>query len=297
MQKFMGVFPPIISVFDKNENIDEEKYREHIDWLIENGAHGIIVCGSTGEFFNMTLEERKRMIDITVDQVNGRVPVLAGTADCSTRITIMLSKYAEDAGVDGLLIVPPYYYKPNELEIYEHYKAISRAVDIPIMLYNNLGASKVYVKPKLLVKMAEEDIIEYVKETHGDVAYVHEIIYLGKGKKPYVFFGRDENAFEAFTIGAIGWVSGASNVTIKLQRQLFDVTVIGKNFEKAREIYYRLLPWFLLTERRGRWIAYVKAALQIIGMNRGNPRKPILPLNSKEREELRIVLEKIGIIH
>jgi len=295
-KEFRGVFPPIITVFGKNEEIDEEGYREHIDWLIENGAHGIIVGGSTGEFFNMTLEERKRLIDVTIDHVNGRVPVLAGTANCSTRLTVELSKYAEDAGAEGVLIVPPYYYKPNDEEIYQHYKAVSDAIDIPIMLYNNPGASKVYVPPPLLVRMAKDGVIQYVKETHGDVAFVHEIIYLGGGKHPIVFFGRDENAFEAFTVGAVGWVSGASNVTIKLQRELYDAVVVEKNYEKGREIYYKILPWFLLTERRGRWISYVKAALQLMGLDRGDPRRPLLPLNKQEREELRKVLVGMGLL-
>jgi len=295
-KEFRGVYPPIITVFNEKEEIDEEGYREHIDFLIENGAHGIIVCGSTGEFFNMTLEERKKVIKITVDQVNGRVPVIAGTADCSTKVTIELSKYAEDVGADGVMVVPPYYYKPNEEELYHHYKAISEAIDIPVMLYNNPWASKVYIPPKLLVRMAKDGIIQYVKETHGDVAYVHEIIHLGGGKKPVVFFGRDENAFEAFVVGAVGWVSGAANVTIKLQRELYDLVVVSKNYEKGRELYFKLLPWFFLTERRGRWIAYVKAALKLMGMDRGNPRRPILPLSEGEIKELKDVLLKMGLI-
>ena len=295
-EKFRGVYPPIITVFHENEEINFEGLGEHIDFLIENGAHGIIVCGSTGEFFNMTPEERKKVIKFIVDHVNGRVPILAGTADCSTKVTVELSKYAEDVGADGLLIVPPYYYKPTDYEIYEHYKTVSQKVNIPIMLYNNPGASKVYVRPDLLVKMAKDGIIEYVKETHGDVAYVHEIILKGGGEKPIVFFGRDENAFEAFTVGAVGWVSGAANVTIKLQRELYDAFFVKRDLEEARKIYFKLLPWFLLTERKGRWIAYVKEALKLMGMDRGNPRKPILPLDKIEKEELKKVLTKIGLI-
>ncbi len=295
-KQFRGLFPPMITVFKDNEEIDEEGTREQVNFLIENGAHGIIVCGSTGEFFHMSPEERKRVIKIVVDEVNGRVPVIAGTAECSTKLTVELSKYAEDVGADGLLIVPPYYYKPKEEELLEHYRAISESVNIPVMLYNNPWTSGVYVPPRLLVRMAEEEIIQYVKETHGDVAYVHEIIHLGSGEKPVVFFGRDENAFEAFMVGAVGWVSGAANVTVKLQRELFDLVVEKKDYERGRELYFKLLPWFLLTERRGRWIAYVKAALELMGRKVGRPRRPIRPLNDKEREELRGVLEKLGLL-
>ena len=149
--RFRGIYPPMITAFKPNEDVDLEATREHVEFLIEGGAHGIIVCGSTGEFFNMTIEERKRVISAVVDQVNGRVPVIAGTADCSTRVVIELSKYAEDVGADGVLIVPPYYYKPNEREIYEHYRLIAEKIDIPIMLYNNPGTSKVHVPPDLLV--------------------------------------------------------------------------------------------------------------------------------------------------
>jgi 4-hydroxy-tetrahydrodipicolinate synthase len=288
-----GVFPPAITIFKCNEEIDEQATRDHIDFLIENGVHGIIACGSTGEFFNLTVKERKKVIDLFIDHINGRVPLFAGTHACSTRETIELSRYAEDAGVDGLLIVPPYYYKPNDDEIYEHYKRIAESVNIPIMLYNNPWTSGVYVKPQMLVKMANEEIINYVKETHGDVAMVHEIILLGGGKKPIVFFGRDENAFEAFIIGATGWVSGAANVTTKLQVELFKYVVEKRDIEKGKELYFKLLPWFLLTERKGRWIAYIKEALEVIGRNAGKPRRPILPLKDYEKKELTNILTTI----
>ncbi len=294
---FRGLFPPMITVFKDNEDIDEERTREHVNFLIENGVDGIIVCGSTGEFFNMSIEERKKVIKIVIDEVNDRVPVIAGTADCSTRLVIELSKYAEDVGADGLLIVPPYYYKPKEEEVYQHYEAIAQKVSIPIMLYNNPWTSGVYVPPRLLVRMANNEIIQYVKETHGDVAYVHEIVYLGKGEKPIVFFGRDENAFEAFIVGAKGWVSGAANVTTKLQKELFNKVVNERDYENGLKLYYKLLPWFLLTERRGRWIAYVKAALELMGRQVGKPRKPIRPLNKEEKEELAKVLSELGLLN
>ena len=292
--EFKGVFPPIITVFRDDGEVDEAGLREHVDFIIENGAHGVIACGSTGEFPHLTVDERRRVAGIVVDHVNGRVPCLIGTAACGTKETIELSRHAEDIGADGLLIVPPYYFKPSEEELYEHYKAIASAVNLPIMLYNNPWTSGVDVKPPLLLKMAEDRVISYVKETHGDVARVHEITLLG-GDKLTVFFGRDENAFEAFTVGAKGWVSGAGNVVIRLERELFDAMDKG-DFVNGRRIYYKLLPFFLLTERRGRWIAYVKAGLEMMGRRAGKPRKPLLPLNEKDKLDLRKVLKDLNLI-
>jgi len=291
---FTGVFPPTITVFDENEEINYELTKKHIDFLISNGADGIIVEGSTGEFFNLNDDERKKLIKEVVSHVGGRVPVLAGVSSCSTKSVIELSKFAEKVGADGLLITPPYYYKPNEEELFNHFKLISKEVSIPIMLYNNPWTTGVYVKPQLLVKMANEGIIQYVKETHGDVAYVHETFYLGKGK-PTIFFGKDENALEAFLVGAVGWVSGAANVTIKLQKEMYDAFFKEGNITKAKEIYFKLMPWFLLTERRGRWISYVKAALNLIGHNVGAPRLPLMALSSKELEEVKEVIKTIQV--
>lgn len=289
---FHGVFPPAITVFDKDEEIDYELTKQHIDFLMDNGADGIIVEGSTGEFFNLNDQERKGLIEEVVSHVGGKVPVLAGVSYCSTRSVIELSRLSERVGADGLLITPPYYYKPNEEELFNYFKSISKAVSIPIMLYNNPWTTGVHVKPQLLVKMADEGIIQYVKETHGDVAYVHETFLLGKGR-PTIFFGKDENSLEAFLAGATGWVSGASNVTIKLQKEMYNEFFKGGDIEKAKKIYFKLLPWFFLTERRGRWISYVKAALNLMGHEVGVPRLPLLPLSHSELEELKAVLKAI----
>ncbi|MBO3757852.1 MAG: 4-hydroxy-tetrahydrodipicolinate synthase [Thermoproteota archaeon] len=291
---FTGVFPPTITIFDSNDEINYELTKKHIDFLISNGADGIIVEGSTGEFFNLNDQERKKLIEEVVIHVGGRVPVIAGVSSCSTKNVIELSKFAEKVGADGLLITPPYYYKPNEEELFNHFKLISKTVDIPIMLYNNPWTTGVYVRPPLLVRMANEGIIQYVKETHGDVAYVHETYYIGKGK-PTIFFGKDENSLEAFLVGAVGWVSGAANVTIKLQKEMYNAFFKDGNIQKAKEIYFKLIPWFLLTERRGRWISYVKGALNLIGHNVGAPRLPLLSLSTEELNEVKKVIEAIPI--
>jgi len=294
MAKFSGVFPPMITIFTPKFEVNEKATREHIDFLIEKGANGIIPCGSTGEFPTMSTSERQKVIEFTIDQVNGRIPVVAGTASTATDQTIQLSKSAEDAGADGVLIVPPYYYKSTEEEIYQHYKAVSEAIDIPIMLYNNPWVCGYYVYPDLVARMAKDGIIQYVKETHGDLAYVHESIQKA-GKHLTLFFGRDENSFEAFMAGAQGWVSGAANLVIEMESEIFGLVKAGK-IDKAREKYYKVLPFFYLTERKGRWIARVKAGLKMMGRDAGDPKPPLLPLNKEELAELRKILVQIGLL-
>jgi len=294
MAKFSGVFPPMITIFTDRFQIDEEATRDHIDFLIENGASGIIPCGSTGEFPSIRPEERRRVIELAIDQVNGRVPVVAGTASTATDETVEMSKFAQDAGADGVLIVPPYYYKSTDEEIYQHFKAVSEAIDIPIMLYNNPWVCGTYVYPPLVARMASDEILQYVKETHGDLAYVHELIQKA-GRDLTVFFGRDENSLEALLIGAEGWVSGAGNLVIAQEAEMFRLAKQGK-ISEARGLYFKILPFFYLTERKGRWIARVKAGLEMIGRRAGDPKPPLLPLNEEERAELREILVQIGLL-
>jgi 4-hydroxy-tetrahydrodipicolinate synthase len=284
----------MITIFTKDFQVDEAATRDHIDFLIEKGSSGIIPCGSTGEFPTITPDERRKVIQFTIDQVNGRVPVVAGTASTATDETIEMSKFAQDAGADGVLVVPPYYYKSTDEEIYQHYKAVSEVVDIPLMLYNNPWVCGTYVYPPLVARMAKDGILQYVKETHGDMAYVHESIQKA-GDALTLFFGKDENSFEALMVGAQGWVSGAANLVIELEAEIFRLIKEGR-IDQARERYFNILPFFYLTERKGRWIARVKAGLRMIGREAGEPKPPLLPLNAEETEELRQVMVQIGML-
>jgi 4-hydroxy-tetrahydrodipicolinate synthase len=142
--------------------------------------------------------------------------------------------------------------------------------------------------------MAKDGILQYVKETHGDMAYVHESIQKA-GDALTLFFGKDENSFEALMVGAQGWVSGAANLVIELEGEIFRLIKEGK-IDEARERYFNILPFFYLTERKGRWIARVKAGLRMIGREAGEPKPPLLPLNAEETEELRQVMVQIGML-
>lgn len=294
VREFKGVMPPHITPFTPNYELDEAGLRKLVNFWIEGGVHGLIPAGSTGEFARLSTEERKRVFDIVIDETNGRVPVLAGTAAPGTREVIELSRYAEDAGADGLQIVAPFYGTFTEEELYRHYKAIAEAVNIPIMVYNNPATSGNDIKPKLLGKLSEIDNIRYVKESSGNVSRVHEIIRLTDGKLT-VFIGKDNNMFEAFCLGAKGWVAGIACIIPRMCRELYELSVEKEELIKARELYYKIIPLGVLVER-SKFVQYIKKGCEMINLPAGPSRPPLLPLEKHEEEKLRETLKKIGMI-
>lgn len=292
MRKFEGTFVVTVTPMTSNEELDLEALKSNVDYFIENGVHGIVVGGSTGEFAALSVEEHKKIIHTVVDQVKGRIPVLAGTAACSTRLVIELTKYAKNAGTDGVMIVPPFYTKPSEHEVYEHFKAVAEAVDIPIMLYNNPWTSKVDMKPDLIARLAEIDNVMYVKESSGDVTRIWKIINLA-GDRITVFCGTDNIALESFLMGARGWICAAANILPKHTSKLYELACKEKDLEKARVLYTALLPLFNLLEDTGKFPHFSKAGLEILGRKAGPTRKPLIPINEEEEQKLKTTLEKI----
>ncbi|MEM2904572.1 MAG: dihydrodipicolinate synthase family protein [Candidatus Bathyarchaeia archaeon] len=292
--------PPSITVFKENEDLDEEATRAHIRFLLENGAHGICTTGTTGECAALSDEERRRVIEIIVDEVNGKAPVYAGTGHDSTRLTIELSRYAEDVGADGLLVISPYYRLPTEREIFAHFEKLSSAVNLPIMLYQNPWVTKVDIKPWQVAALFERGYISSVKEAHGDAGRVHDILSLTNGKCR-VLYGHDVDAFEAFCVGAEGWIAGGNNLIPKQCRELYDLIVEKREIEKARALWYKLLPLIQLlsytrTGERSNWQAMLKEGLEMRGRRAGRTRMPVLPLPDAERERLRSILGDLGLL-
>jgi 4-hydroxy-tetrahydrodipicolinate synthase len=187
------------------------------------------------------------------------------------------------------MIVPPFYTKPDEREIYEHFKSIAEAVDLPIVLYNNPFTSKVDMQPSLIGRLAEIDNVEYVKESSCDATRVWKIINLTKGKLT-VFCGTDNLALESFLMGAKGWVCVAANFLPRQTSRLYELACRENNIEKARELYAELLPVMNLLEDTGKFQAISKAAIEIMGMKAGPPRQPLRPLDEKEKQRLKDIL-------
>ncbi len=293
-RKISGLLLPIPTPFKQDGSVDETALRNVIDFYIDNQASGIAPCGSTGEFAALTQEERRRVVEISIDEANGKITVLAGTHAITTAETVSLTKHAKDAGADGVLVVPPYYIKPSEEELYGHYAEIGK-VGIPVTVYNNPFTSKVDMRPELIAKLANDiDMVRYVKESSGVLQRIHEIFRLTD--KITVLCGSDDLALESFMMGAKGWVAAAGNICPKQASELFRLSAIEKNNENALKLYNRLLPLFNLLESTGRYVQYVKAGLDLLGHPVGQPRKPYLSITAKEREELRSMMIRAGIL-
>jgi 4-hydroxy-tetrahydrodipicolinate synthase len=294
-KKFRGTYVPTTTPFTSKDKLDKDGLRSNIDWLIEQGVHGIICSGSTGEPAQLTEDERKDVIFLTVNYVNERVPVLAGTGAPSTWETIKWTKYAKDVGADGAMIINPWYAAPDQEELYQHFKAVVEAVDIPIMLYNNVSVSGVDVKAPTIARMADANIIRHIKDSSGDILRISEI-RLHVGDRVTVFYGGDGFPFEAFMIGAEGWVTALGNIVPKMASELFTLAVDKRDIDAARKLYVKMAALCRFINSNTRWIQRVKAGLDLMGQSGGPLRKPRLSATAEEKAELRKILKDLKIV-
>ena len=294
MKELKGTFVVTVTPFTTEDNLDEEGLRGNIDWYIQEGIHGIACTGSTGEFVALSEEEWERVTNITIEQVNHRIPVLVGTCGPTTKDTIKRTQYAKDAGADGVFIANPYYQRPNEEEFYDHYKRITEAVDIPIMIYNNPLATHVDALPELLARLAKSFAnIAYIKETSGRIQRVQEIISLA-GDHVAVFCGDDTLAFESFLLGAKGWIAASANIIPKKCAQLFELMEKG-NIAEARNLWFKILPLTSSVEGWGRLVQTIKKGLDLLGRTGGpSPRGPKLDITKEQEAQLKKMLSDLG---
>lgn len=295
MGKLEGTFAVLATPFDQDRKINFNGLEENINWYIEEGIHGIIPLGSTGEFTTLSTKEKKDILNFVVEKVNKRVPICTGASADSTEQVIEFAKFAQSVGVDGLLILPPYYFNPLQDEIIRHFKLINKAVNIPAMVYNNPGVSGVDIQLDTVLKIAEEDNIKYIKESTGDITRLREIERNQEGKIK-TFCGCDELALESFFFGAKGWVSVISNAFPKEAAQLFELVTYDKNYKEARKLYNKLLPFCIELEKSGKLVQVIKYLMDKRGACGGKSREPKLPLTKKHKEKLDKMLNNSGLI-
>jgi 4-hydroxy-tetrahydrodipicolinate synthase len=291
-KNYRGVFTVVCTAFNAEENLDEAALRQHIRWLVDDcKVHGIIPCGSTGEFAFLSEQERKRVVAITVDEVKHQVPVIAGSAACSTKEVIEYSQCYQEMGVDGLMIVPSYYGRLTQEALFVHYATIAKNVDRPVIVYNNPGTSGSDLLPTTLARLAAFDRIVAIKESTGIMQRVVDIRLL-LGDRIEVLCGCDTLAMEMFAMGVEGWIAAPSNVVGKQCVELYERMVEQKNPSAAWELYRRIRPLFDLFEGSGQYVALAKAGLEMLGRPVGQPRKPQLPPSDEMRAELKVLLDQ-----
>lgn len=291
MKKFEGSFAVCITPFTADgSSVDYAALEKYTRWQVENGSQGLIFLGSTGEFLSISREERTRLTELVVKTVGGRIPVLMGTAAEDTREAVELSREAEKLGADGLMIIPPYYSTPTEDELFQHYKTISDAISIPIMVYNNPATANVDLVPHIMERLSKIENVTYMKESTMDVTRIRDINLLC-GDKVTVFGGI--MGFESFVEGAKGWVSVASNVLPRETADIYNLVKAG-DVKGAWDIYMRILPAIRFVG--GHWyVAGTKALLKHMGLPVGNPRPPRLPLPADLDDAARAIVDRLGM--
>ena len=288
---YKGVFAVICTAFDEKGEVDEPALRRHIRWLIDDcNVHGIVPCGSTGEFAFLTERERKQVVAITVDEVKHQRPVIAGSAACSTREVIEYSQHYQDAGVDGVMIVPSYYGHLGQAELYAHYSTIAKNVELPIIVYNNPGTSGSDLLPATVASLAEFNNIVAIKESTGIMQRVVDIQLLAEDNIE-VLCGCDTLAMEMFAMGVSGWIAAPANVAAKQCVKLYQLMVERKDFAAAWKYYRQIRPLFDLFEGSGQYVALAKAGLEVLGRPVGQPRRPLLPPSDELKAQLKALLD------
>jgi 4-hydroxy-tetrahydrodipicolinate synthase len=292
-----GVIPAIVTPFErKTEEFNEEQFRHLIQKQLEWGVTGFVPCGTTGEFPNMTFEERKKVIEICVDEVNGKVPVIAGTGETGTRLVIDATKHAQDAGADAVIIVTPYYLKPGAKGLYEHYAKIVDKTDIPIVLYNIPVCTGLSLPWTVVEDLVDEyDQIVAMKDSSGDMKYFMSILEKAQ-PKINILIGWDENVLPALAAGANGMILASANVIPKIWLNIFDLVQKGKMneaIEEQRKIQ-KFTRMIVATGAMG-----PKECLNFMGIPVGVCRRPLVlgdTLSWEFRDEFRVELEKFGLI-
>lgn len=299
LSRFRGIFPAALTMFDADDQIDERATADHWDWLIaEQNVDGLVIAGTSGEFIAMTADERVRVFRLARDVVAGRVPTIFGSGHYSTKVTLDLSREAQDCGADALIAILPYYQRPTRAEVLEHYRVLRRDTSVPIMLYNNpLNSACAEIPPLEIAQLVEEDVVHMVKSTFGTVEPIHELSYLA-GDRMAIFYGSFLAGYEGLCAGAHGWISGILNVAAKSAKKLYQAVVVEGDCHQGLEIWKQILPIVHLYTHRPLGavsdLAIYRSILNFWGRKGGYCRRPVLPLGAAEEALLKSLLEKSG---
>ena len=296
MYKPEGIFPALVTPFaDDGRSVDEERLRVLVNRCIELGVHGVVPCGTTGEFVNLTMEEKKWVIKFVVNEARGRVPVIAGTGASGTAETVELTRFAKEAGATAALIVTPYYLKPADRGIYEHYSTVASEVDLPIILYNIPQCTGLPLPWQMVEDLAQIPNIVGVKDSSGQLSFILAVLEKVRDKIN-VLCGHDEVVVAALAAGCSGAILASANIIPDVWIQIYNHVRNGE-LQKARELQYKVQKIARIIAGSG--AVGTKAALNMMKIKVGSPRLPLSiggELTYEAREELRLDLEKLGKI-
>jgi len=291
---FEGSIVAMITPFDQNNKIDEQGIEELVEFHVKNGTDGIVPCGTTGESPTLSHEEHKKVIELTVKAVAGRVPVIAGTGSNSTEEAIDLTASAKELGADAVLLVMPYYNKPSQKGLYEHFKTIAEKVDIPGIIYNVPSRSGVNMLPSTLAELAELKNVVAVKEASGNLEQMAEVMYLC-GKNITLLSGDDKILLPVLSIGGKGVISVVANIIPKEVSQMVKEFQKG-NYQEAQDLFFKTIyplsrAMFYETNP-----IPVKTAVRLMGLPAGNLRLPMIDMEDSHFQQLKKDLKEFNLL-
>ena len=290
---FKGCGTAIITPFTKDNQVDYDAFKKMLEFQVENGADCIIVCGTTGEASTMTTDEKKKAIEFALKTINKRIPVIAGTGSNCTESAIEMTKYCESIGVDGALVVTPYYNKTTQAGLVAHYTAIANATKLPIVLYNVPGRTGVNIQPKTCLELSKIENIVAIKEASGNLSQIAEIANLCRDDLN-IYSGNDDQIIPILSLGGLGVISVLSNIMPKYTHQMTE-EFFNHNTKDAAKMQVDSIPLIKALFCEVNPIP-VKAACNLLDLGGGAPRLPLVPMSETNLEVLKAEMKKMNLL-
>lgn len=289
---FHGSIVAIVTPFKKGK-VDEKAFGELIDFHLRSGTHGIVPCGTTGESATLSHEEHKRVVELAVKMAGGRIPVIAGTGSNSTEEAIAFTRHAKAAGAAGALLITPYYNKPTQEGLYQHYKAVAKAVDLPLVLYNIPGRTGVNMLPATVARLMEFDNIIGIKEGTGSLQQISDLVQLC-GERLVILSGDDFTALPTMAVGGKGVISVTANIAPADMAQMIEAAGRG-DYGRAKKLHDQLYPLHQVMFVETNPIP-VKAALALMGKCADEVRLPLWQMSDENLKKLKTAMKRYGLL-
>jgi len=295
MFKPSGIIPALVTPLDEQGNLMENSLRKIIDYTLEAGVHGVFILGSTGEIYGLTDKQKQRVMEVTVEHVNGRVPVYAGAGEITTNNSIRTAQMAEKVGgISALSVITPYFVSPTQDELIEHYTAIANSVKTPIILYGCDGRAHNSIMPETALKLSEVENIIGIKDSSGSSERMDKYLELTKGKEDFsVLCGIDTLIYHGLVNGTKGAIASSANIAPKISVGIYNAFMSG-DLKKAEELQNKLIPLrnaYALATFPG----LIKEAVQLVGIDVGVALKPVGAISNENREKLAQVLKDLEV--
>ncbi|MEM7406907.1 MAG: dihydrodipicolinate synthase family protein [Pseudomonadota bacterium] len=290
--RFEGIYTPIVTPYNDDHSINTDRFAEVVELLIGAGVAGLVVAGTTGEYYAQSTDERRKMMRLAAELINSRVPLIVGTGAMRTEDSIGYAEMAVETGADALLIATPPYAYPTGREIALHALAIDRAANLPVMLYNYPGRMSVNMDEDTLDRLGRSPNFCAIKESSGDPNRLHMLAR----DYPHIQLscGMDDQALEFFAWGARSWVCAGSNFAPEAHIAMYRACAVDGDFTKGRRIMSAMLPLMRVLEQGGKFVQCIKHGLTFRGIEAGPPRRPLQPLNKDEKRELEQVVQTMN---